>query len=259
MRGKVMRLKNRTALVTGAAGDIGRVTARRFAEEGAEVIVSDINAEGCSRTLAEIVKIGGKAHSFICDMTDESRIVKMFAKIRDKFERLDILANVAGGDYEPLIGLEDISDEKMSLNLAINLKSCIFCCREAANMMIEQQYGKIINMCSILYRGGPTPMQQSYAASKGAVFSFTRSMAMSHGVFNINVNAIAPALVEVEALKKGMGEEMFEAVKKDCEERYPLGRVGQPLDVANCALFLASEESSFITGQVIEVTGGARL
>lgn len=254
-----MRLKDRIALVTGAAGDIGRATARRFAEEGAELIVSDINEPGCLRTVSEIEGIGGKAHMILCDMTDESQIIDMFSRIKDKFGRLDILANIAGGDYEPFTGLEDITDEKMSLNIAVNLKSCIFCCREAANMMIDQQYGKIINMCSILYRGGPTPMQQSYSASKGGIFSFTRSMAMSHGVFNINVNAVAPSFVEAEALKKGMGEEMFEAVKKDCEERYPLGRIGQPIDVANCALFLASEESSFITGQVIEVTGGARL
>ncbi|MCP4715368.1 MAG: SDR family oxidoreductase [Deltaproteobacteria bacterium] len=254
-----MRLKDRIALVTGAAGDIGKATAQRFAEEGAVVIVSDIDEPGCRRTASEIEEQGGRSHVIQCDLTSEEQLVGMFAQLKKEFGRLDILANVAGGDYEPMVGLEDITDEKMSLNLAINLKSCIFCCREAANMMIEQQYGKIINMCSILYRGGPTPMQHTYAATKGAIYSFTRSLAMSHGVFNINVNGIAPSLIEVDALKKGMGEEMFEAVKKDCAERYPLGRVGKPLDIANCALFLASEESSFITGQIIEVTGGSRL
>lgn len=254
-----MRLQDKIALITGAAGDIGRATVMRFAKEGATVILSDINVSGCEKVLADVEAAGGKCSIISCDVVKEEQIVSMFEKIKSGYDRLDILVNIAGGDYEPMVGLEDITDEKMSLNLSINLKSCIYCCREAANIMIKQQYGKVINMCSVLYRGGPTPMQQTYAASKGAIFSFTRSMAMSHGVFNINVNAIAPSLVEVEALKKGMGEEMFEAVKKDCEERYPIGRVGQPIDIANCALFLASEEASFITGQIIEVSGGARL
>ncbi|MCX5899413.1 MAG: SDR family oxidoreductase, partial [Proteobacteria bacterium] len=102
-------------------------------------------------------------------------------------------------------------------------------------------------------------MQISYAASKGAIVSFTRSLAINYGLFNINVNAIAPALIEVEALKRGMGQEMWEGVAEDCKSRYPIGRVGQPVDVANLALFLVTEESSFITGQVIELSGGIRL
>jgi 3-oxoacyl-[acyl-carrier protein] reductase len=99
----------------------------------------------------------------------------------------------------------------------------------------------------------------SYAASKGGVFAFTRSLAINLGMFNITVNAIAPALIEVEALKQGMGIEIWEGLMEDCKTRYPLGRIGQPQDVANLALFLASDESSFITGQLIELSGGIRL
>ena len=124
-------------------------------------------------------------------------------------------------------------------------------------MMMEQQYGKIVNMSSLVHRG--SPMQFTYSASKGGVFAFTRSMALALGMFNITVNALAPALVEVDVIKNAIGPEMWEALKEDCASRYPLGRVGQPIDVANCALFLASDESSFITGQLIEISGGARL
>jgi 3-oxoacyl-[acyl-carrier protein] reductase len=145
----------------------------------------------------------------------------------------------------------------MSYNIDVNLKSCILCCREAAKIMMLQQYGKIINMSSLVHRG--SPMQFSYSAAKGGVFAFNRTMAMALGMYNINVNALAPALVEVAVIKNALGQEMWEALKKDCEERYPLGRVCQPIDVANCALFLASDESSFITGQIIEISGGSRL
>jgi 3-oxoacyl-[acyl-carrier protein] reductase len=123
--------------------------------------------------------------------------------------------------------------------------------------MKEQNYGKIVNMASLVHRG--SPMQFSYSAAKGGVFAFTRTMAMALGMYNINVNAIGPALVEVDVIKNAVGPEMWEAVKEDTASRYPLGRIGQPIDVANCALFLASEESSFITGQLIEVSGGSRL
>lgn len=252
-----MRLKDKIALITGAAGDIGSTTAKRFAEEGATVILSDINKEGCEKALNEIESKGGKGSIILADVTKEDEIVAMFTQVKKGYGRLDILANIAGGEYEPMVGIDDISYEKMSYNIDVNLKSCILCCREAAKIMMVQQYGKIINMSSLVHRG--SPMQFSYSAAKGGVFAFNRTMAMALGMYNINVNALAPALVEVAVIKNALGQEMWEALKKDCEERYPLGRVCQPIDVANCALFLASDESSFITGQIIEISGGSRL
>ncbi len=253
-----MRLKNKIALVTGAAGGIGSVTAKRFAEEGATVVISDINEEGCKNILKEIEGQGGKGGKVIVtDVTKEKEIVTMFAQVKKDYGRLDILANIAGGDFENQVAVDEISYEKMSQNIDVNLKSTILCCREAAKIMMEQQYGKIVNMCSISYRGNP--LQFTYSAAKGGVFTFTRSMAMTLGMYNITVNAIAPALVEVDIIKKSVSQEMWEALKEDCASRYPLGRIGQPIDVANCALFLASDESSFITGQIIEVSGGGRL
>ena len=252
-----MRLKNKIALVTGAAGGIGSTTVRRFAEEGATVVLSDINGEGCEKLLKEIEEKGGKGSIILADVTKEDEIVAIFSKVKEDYGRLDILANIAGGDFENQVAVDEISYEKMSYNIDANLKSCILCCREAAKIMMEQQYGKIINMSSLVYRG--SPMQFTYAAAKGGVFAFTRSMALTLGMYNITVNGLAPALVEVDIIKNSISPEVWEALKEDCATRYPLGRVGQPVDVANCALFLASDESSFITGQVIEISGGGRL
>ncbi len=252
-----MRLKDKIALVTGAGGCIGSAVVKRFSEEGATVILSDIKEEGCRKVLNEIEGEGRAGDIVIADVTKEDDIVSLFSTVKERYGRLDILANIAGGDYENQAGVDDINYEKMSYNIDVNLKSCILCCREASKMMMEQQYGKIVNMSSLVYRG--SPMQFTYSASKGGVFAFTRSMALALGMFNITVNALAPALVEVDVIKNAIGPEMWEALKEDCASRYPLGRVGQPIDVANCALFLASDESSFITGQLIEISGGARL
>ena len=252
-----MRLEGKIALVTGAGGCIGSAVVKRFSEEGATIILSDIKEEGCRKILNEMEGEGRAGDSVLADVTKEDDIVALFSTVKERYGRLDILANIAGGDYENQAGVDDINYEKMSYNIDVNLKSCILCCREASKIMMEQQYGKIVNMSSLVYRG--SPMQFTYSASKGGVFAFTRSMALALGMFNITVNALAPALVEVEVIKNSIGPEMWEALKEDCASRYPLGRVGQPIDVANCALFLASDESSFITGQVIEISGGARL
>ena len=252
-----MRLKDKIALVTGAGGCIGSAVVKRFSEEGATVILSDLKDEGCRKILKEIGAEGRTEDIILADVTKEEDIIALFSTIKERYGRLDILANIAGGDFENQAGVDDISYEKMSYNIDVNLKSCILCCREASKIMMEQQYGKIVNMSSLVYKG--SPMQFTYSASKGGVFTFTRSMALALGMFNITVNALAPALVEVDVIKNSIGPEMWEALKEDCASRYPLGRVGQPIDVANCALFLASDESSFITGQIIEISGGGRL
>jgi 3-oxoacyl-[acyl-carrier protein] reductase len=253
-----MRLKDKIALVTGAGGDIGAATAKRFAEEGAIVILSDIKPEGSEKVLQEIVAKGGKKGSIIlADVTKEEDIVNLFKQIKENYKRLDILVNIAGGDFENNVAFEDITYERMSYNIDVNLKSTILCCREAAKIMMEQQYGRIVNMSSLTYRG--SSMQFTYAASKGGIYTATRSAAMALGMYNITVNALAPALIEVGIIKNTLGPEMWEALRDDCASRYPMGRVGQPIDAANLALFLASDEASFITGQVIELSGGARL
>jgi len=254
-----MRLERKNALISGVAGDIGRAVAMKFAAEGARLILTDIDPKGGQQTLEAL---GDQARDSIflpADLTSEAEIVALFEQAKQQAGRIDILVNIAGGDYEAMVGFDEMSLEGINRNLSINLSSCMLCCREASKIMMAQNSGKIINMCSVCYRGAPTPMQQSYGASKGGIFSFTRGMAMNLGMYNVTVNAVAPSLVEVAAIKDQVGPEMWEAISTDAAGRYPLGRVGQPEDVANCFLFLASEEADFITGQLIEVSGGARL
>ena len=231
-----MRLFEKTALVTGAAGGIGRAVALCFAKEGAIVIASDINAAGCAETLALLELSGGSGISVPADVTKEEEIQALYGTIGERYGRLDIVVNVAGGDYEPAADVEDIDYVKMSANLDLNLKSCIISCREAARLMKPQGFGKIVNMSSLVYRGSPN--QFSYSAAKGGIYAFTRSLALSLGRYAITANALAPALVEVPAFVAALGPERWERLRHECAQRYPLGRVATPDDVARCAPFL---------------------
>lgn len=252
-----MRLPGKIALVTGAAGGIGRAVALRFAGEGAVVIVSDIKASGCAETLDLLEQGGGSGMTVLADVTQEKEIQALYQQIEERYGKLDIVVNIAGGDCEPASDVEEIDYLKMSRNLDLNLKSCIISCREGARMMKRQGFGSMVNMSSLVYRGSPN--QFSYSAAKGGIYAFTRSLAMSLGRFGITVNALAPALVEVPAFVEALGAERWRMLRNECAQRYPLGRVATPDDVARCALFLASDDAAFITGQILEISGGARL
>lgn len=252
-----MRLQGKIALVTGAAGGIGSATARCFAREGAVVVLVDIDLEQCSRVCDEIAQNIGQASCSGVDLTSEKQVVELFANIRRDYGRLDIVVNIAGGDCEPAASVETIDMERAMHNLDMNLKSCMVCCREAAKIMKPQKYGRIVNMSSLVWRGSPN--QFSYSASKGGIFAFTRSLALALGSFNITANALAPALVDVEAFERVLGPERWQALAKAAAERYPLGRIATPDDVAKAALFLVSDDAAFITGQILEISGGARL
>jgi 3-oxoacyl-[acyl-carrier protein] reductase len=252
-----MRLQDKIALITGAAGGIGSATARCFAREGALVVLADIDGTGCQRVFDGIVREGGAGMCSAPDLTSEAEVTELLSQISGDYGRLDILVNIAGGDCDPASPVEGIDIDRAMKNLDMNLKSCMLCCREAAKIMKPQAYGRIVNMSSLVYRGSPA--QFSYSASKGGIFSFTRSLALALGPFNITANSLAPALVEVEAFVRALGPERWQALAKTSAERYPLGRIATPDDVANAALFFASDEAAFITGQILEISGGARL
>ncbi|NTU92939.1 MAG: SDR family oxidoreductase [Chlorobiaceae bacterium] len=252
-----MRLADKIALVTGAAGGIGSSTARCFAREGARVVLADIDVEGASRVLDQIVLEGGEGRVAGADLTSEKEVVDLFSELHEEFGRLEILVNIAGGDFDPMASVEEIDAERMTRNLDMNLKSCVLCCREAAKIMKPQRYGRMVNMSSLVWRGSPG--QFTYSASKGAIYSFTRSIAIALGSSNITANALAPALVEVDAFVRALGPERWKAMSEATAARYPLGRIATPDDVAKAALFFASDDAAFITGQILEISGGARL
>jgi len=249
-----MRLKDRVAIVTGSGRGIGAATAKRLAEEGAKVTVTDVNAEACEATAAAIREAGGEAIALPCDITHRQAVEEMVQKTVDTFGRLDILVNNAGVIRDNLV--HKMTDDDWDTVMNVHLKGTFYASQAAQRFMVPQRYGKIVNFSSTSALGNRG--QLNYATAKAGIQGFTRTLAIELGKFNINVNAVAPGFIETD-MTRATAERMgisFEELKRAAAERSLLGRTGKPIDVANAVLFLVSDESSFITGQVLYVRGG---
>jgi len=243
-----MRLKNKVAFVTGAAQGIGREIALRFASEGADIVVGDINLEKATKTQVDIKALGSKALALELDVTDYAKLTQGINKILDKFKKVDILVNNAGITKDNL--LLRMGDAEWDAVLNVNLKGTFNCTKAVSRLMIKQRYGKIINVASIIGIIGNVG-QANYSASKAGIIALTKTAAKELASRNINVNAVAPGFIQTE-----MTGRLPEDLKQKMQEAIPLGRFGGPSDVAAVCVFLASEESSYITGQTIIVDGG---
>jgi 3-oxoacyl-[acyl-carrier protein] reductase len=243
-----MKLESKVALVTGAARGIGRATALKLAQEGANVIVCDVNLEDAEATAKDIEALGRKAMASNANIAVREDVDKMFEDIKEKFGRLDILVNNAGitKDAQFLKMTEAAWDAVM----AVNLKGIFNVTQNAAAMMKEQNYGKIISLSSLAGQIGNFG-QANYAASKAGVMGLTKTLCKELARYNVNVNAIAPGSINTPMFA-AVPEKVIEGMKA----QIPLGRLGLPEDIANCVAFLASEDSAYITGQTISVNGG---
>jgi 3-oxoacyl-[acyl-carrier protein] reductase len=244
-----MLLENQVAIVTGGTKGIGKAICLLFAEQGAKVVANfSTDTEAAENLKKEAKSRGLSVALHKADVTQSDQAKGMVEETFGQYGKIDILVNNVGLVRDNFLML--MSDEDWESLLRANLTSLFYCCRIVTRKMIPQRKGKIINISSISGILG-TPGQANYAATKGGMISFTKSLARELGPFNIHVNAVAPGLIESEVVAK-MPKEKLEAIIKSSS----LGRIGKPEEVAQAVLFLASENSNYITGQTIVVDGG---
>ena len=255
------RLTGKVALITGAGTGIGRATAHLFAEEGAEVVIAEIDRHSGTRTADEITGRGGQATFLAVDVTDEASVGDAIAEIGRQLGRLHVLHNNAGGATEDDQPLHLLDEATWDRNHGLNLKSVFFCCKHAIPLMESSgDGGSIVNMSSVVVPRGAWP-QHAYAAAKGGVVALTRALAARVARMGIRVNAIAPGVVLTERIQKRINSSDSDQVVfaaetvADLETNYPFS-IGRPEDIAQIALFLASDASRMINGTVIHADGG---
>jgi len=242
-------MENKTAVITGASGGIGGAIAKKFAACGYNVVINYIGPEQPALDVkAEIEANGGTAEIFMADITDMNQAVALMDFALEKFSRIDVLVNNAGITRDKL--LMQMKEEDFDAVINVNLKSAFNCNKAVIRTMMKQRYGRIISMSSIVGLAGEAG-QANYAASKAGLIGMTKALAKEVASRNITVNAIAPGFIETQ-----MTSVLPEKVKEAILSSIPLGRPGQPEDIANVCEFLASDSASYITGQVINVSGG---
>ena len=244
-----MRLANKVAIITGAGSGIGRASAYLFAKEGAKIVVADIDDAGGEQTVATIKADGGEAIFVHTDVSVAPEVKHLVAVAKDKFSKIDILFNNAGIRIEPT-AVETIDESLWDRIYAINVKSIFLGAKYAVPEMKKAGSGVIINTASI---GGIRPRihNTAYASSKGAAIMLTKTLALELAPYNIRVNCVNPVFTETP-----MTETISEEHKKASISTIPLGRAARPEDIAHAALYLASDESSMLTGTSLNVDGG---
>ena len=243
------RFENKVAIVTGAAQGMGKQAAADLAAEGAKVVITDIERQALDATVAEIRMAGGECLGIVNDISSRTEVDLLVRRAVETYGTIDILINNAGLLLPGTI--EETTDEIIDRTLAINVKGILYAIRAVTPILKEKRYGKIVNVSSITGKNGDNSTVFVYGASKGAVISLTRSVARQLGPHGINVNAIAPHAVMTKMMSYWNDEK-----KRAFAERIPLRRLGTVQDMANLMLFLASDESSFITGETININGG---
>ncbi|WP_338449876.1 3-oxoacyl-ACP reductase FabG [Niallia oryzisoli] len=248
-------LEGRVAVVTGSGKGIGAAVAKRLAEEGAKIAVIDLKEDYGANTVDYIKSKGGEALAVACDVSKASQIEEAVNKINQHYGQIDILINVAGVTRDKLIF--QMEEEDWDLVLDTHLKGSFLMIKAVQKFMVKQNYGKIVNTSSLGSVGKRG--QANYSSAKAALKALTRTAAIELGRYGINVNCVAPGFIETDMTRatiERMGKD-FEEVKKGASKMIPLGRVGQPEDVANVVAFLVSEQANYISGEVINISGGS--
>ncbi len=251
------RVQDRVAVVTGAANGLGRAIAIRLAEEGALLVCGDIDAAGLERTVKTISDAGGTAVAVVGDVTEPGPAKKLIDTAIERHRRIEILVNDVGGGRRGHIW--EASEEDWDFVIRLNLRSAFLCTRAAVPHMIQRRYGKIIGISSGAREGTPWSAYHegnpAYSTAKAGVHGFTREVALELAEYGINVNAVAPGPIATGRAEANL-RRLDETVEYSPSRMTPLRRLGQPVEIANAVLFLASDEASYITGVTLAVTGG---
>jgi 3-oxoacyl-[acyl-carrier protein] reductase len=243
-----MRLKDKVAVVTGAGRGIGRAIALQLAREGAHLACWDVDAESAAQTAGMVEAMGGRALSSRVDVTELEGVSAAAEDVLAQFSRIDILINNAGITRDNL--LIRMTPQEWDQVLAVNLKGAFHCAKAMVRQMMKQRSGRIVNIASVVGLMG-NPGQANYCASKAGIIGFTKAVAKEVASRGITVNAVAPGFIETEMTRK-----LSDSGKEAFLQAIPLGRLGQPEDVAQVVSFLASDDAGYLTGQVINVDGG---
>jgi len=249
-----MRLRDKVAVITGAGGAMGRLAALTFAREGARVVAADIAPAAVQETSAAVAAAGGRAIAVACDVSVESQVREMVRAGVEAFGRVDILYNNAGIFPERDGSVVDVEEWVWDHVMAVNLKSIYLCCKHGIPELLRGGGGSIINVASFVALVGCTVPQDAYTASKGAVIALTKSLAVQFGPKHIRTNAIAPGPIETPLLTSWLLDNPD--AKQLRLNRIPMGRFGRPEDIVSLALYLASDESTWVNGSVMVADGG---
>lgn len=244
-----MRFSDKVILITGAAQGIGECAAKTFAKEGGMVVLTDIEASLAKKVSKSINASGGKSISLRLDVCSRREINLIVKECIKRFSKIDILVHCAGIYKEA--SFLSMSEKEWDETLNVNLKGTFLCCQSVAREMVKKKYGKIICIASIAGQRGAIPGRSHYGASKGGVLAFCKAMALDLIPFGINVNCVAPGLIVT-----GMTKDLIRKKGKDFIRSIPMARFGTVQEVADSILFLASNESSYITGCTVDVNGG---
>jgi len=246
-----MRLKDKVAIITGSGGAIGAVTAKKFAAEGAKLVVTDINVEGGEKTVSEIKESGGEAVFVESNIREVSECEKVIKSAVDTFGSIDILFNNAG--FELMKSVHEYTEEDYDNIMDVHCKGSFFCIRYALPEMMEQGGGVILNQGSIAGMMGHVKTG-AYCMAKGGLVNYTKYVALEYAPYNIRCNCICPGAVATAMMKRFMND--FPELAQQSIDNHPLGRMAEPEEVADAAVFLSSNEASFITGVTLPVDGG---
>ena len=244
-----MNLVNKVAIVTGAGRGIGTAIALSLAREGAIVVVNDVDIKTAKEVVKKIESLGHQAVAIQVDVSDSKEVNRMVQIVLRKFKKVDILINNAGIIRRGSI--EDLVEDDWDRVIDVNLKGAFNCAKAVVGIMKKQRYGKIVNISSIAGKIGDLASAPCYGASKAGMACLAKSLARELAPYGVNVNVIAPHAIETD-----MSKEWSEEKRKRIIADIPLGRLGEPEDVAEAALFLVSDKAKFITGEVLDVNGG---